>query len=400
MSRLRLRIAKLLARTSEPVSDAFGFVVALVLRLIARRYRLEIQEVRVERIGHLALEPDLLLSSRKQAGIATAPVIFFSSPHQPANEFLVTLWKRSHTFGPRWLLRPAYKFARKRGWNELTPTDWPVRHTDTRCFDGSGPHLQLNGNELMQGVRLLDDMGVATNRPIVCLAVRDSAYLRTRFPDRDWSYHDYRDSPIDSYELMAHWLAEAGYSVIRMGRVVESPFTVANTHVHDYANSPYRSDFADVYLFSNCAFTISTSTGMDALGTVFRRPMGSVNIVDIGAIHTGSHVKMAMLKDLLDPKTGKFLHLDDPRAVEAYSSAGELGLERAGLQPVPCSPHDLLNFAQEFHMLMRGEWIATPEHLGREAQLRQALPPWRDHPPHVHFPRPWLQHRLPSNPKS
>ena len=46
---------------------------------------------------------------------------------------------------------------------------------------------------------------------------------------------------------MAARLVERGYSVIRMGRIVETALDVSSPEVLDYASSPLRSNFADLW---------------------------------------------------------------------------------------------------------------------------------------------------------
>ena len=63
-----------------------------------------------------------------------------------------------------------------------------------------------------------------------------------------------------------------------MGSLVEKKFKNNNKMIIDYANSPHKSDFLDVYLGANCSFCISTSTGFDAIPYVFRRPIAYVTV--------------------------------------------------------------------------------------------------------------------------
>lgn len=394
MSTVRVRVARAIARVRTAFDEGVGLVIALVIATYARVDAVQIQEIWTERIGHMALEPELLLSTRDQAKLSSPRIVFFASRSKPANAFLLVLWRRSLSFGPRWLLGPAFRFSQRHGWPAITPPDWRTHHTDSICLDHTAPHVALNDGELARGEQMLDAMGIERGRPFVCLAIRDGAYLNARFPERDWSYHDYRDSDINSYGPMASWLVNAGYSVVRMGRHVEAPFPVIHEHIHDYANSAHRSDFADVFLFSRCDFMISTSTGMDGIGTIFRRPMGTVNTVDINAIQTGSHVRLAMLKDLVDVTTGEQLDLDDDRALAGYSTAGERGLDRLGLQPRECSPDDLVSFAQQLVAILQGTWAPTAEHLRCERMLLDSVPAWSENPPHARFPMGWLESRL------
>ena len=90
-------------------------------------------------------------------------------------------------------------------------------------------------------------MAMKNNEKFVCLIVRDSAYLPTINNKNKWEYHNFRDSDIDTYEKAALALAEKGYWVFRMGKVVRKPFKADHPNILDYANSNYRSDFLDIW---------------------------------------------------------------------------------------------------------------------------------------------------------
>jgi putative glycosyltransferase (TIGR04372 family) len=202
-------------------------------------------------------------------------------------------------------------------------------------------------NDLEKGKRLLKELGVAPNQPYICLAVRDKAYLAGQEPKLDWSYHDFRDSEIADYLEMAEYLAELGFIVLRMGKIVKDALISRNPNVIDYANSKLQSDFADVFLFSTCTFCISTSTGMDALASIFRVPIGLVNIVSTNSVGIGGLVKLYQPKLFMDQKTGKALTYQEIRARNLFEIGKSSDFEKKGISLVENSPKDLCLFAEE-----------------------------------------------------
>ena len=136
------------------------------------------------------------------------------------------------------------------------------------------PHISFNNEEKIKGEEILREFGIPESAKFVCLIVRDSAYL-DRYKDqtlKDFSYHNYRDYDIDNFLLAAEELANRGYYVFRMGVKVHKPLKSSNPKIVDYANSKMRSDFMDIYLSANCTFGVTTSTGLDAVFYVFRKP--------------------------------------------------------------------------------------------------------------------------------
>ena len=81
-----------------------------------------------------------------------------------------------------------------------------------------------------------------------------------------------------TYEKAARYLADKGYTVLRMGKYVNQQFNVDHPNIIDYANHPLRSDFMDIYLSAHCEFCISTCTGLDCVSQIFRKPVLLTNI--------------------------------------------------------------------------------------------------------------------------
>ena len=133
------------------------------------------------------------------------------------------------------------------------------------------PHLKFTPLERARAESTLHEWGVKAGDQWVCLMVRDAAYLPSL------GYHSYRDSNVEDYAEAALMLAERGYHVFRMGEKMAKPFAAKHPRIHDFPFMPDRSELMNVYLGAHCAFTISTSTGWDAIPQAFRRPMCYAN---------------------------------------------------------------------------------------------------------------------------
>ena len=364
---LPLRIVSLL-------DAALGTVFAGVLWAWARHRPVQIQEIFSARVGHLALEPELFWW-RRETDRADTPLVVFFSQRKVANRALLNKWRQVLPFGPKWFLAPAFRASGRFKSLALRPTDWPGdSHRDLRPLDAGGCLWTFDVGEMVRGDKLARELGIEEGRPYVCLAVRDGAYLRATDSNRNWSYHDYRDSTIANYEQLANRLVDRGYGVIRMGRLVESAFPPTKPSVIDYANSPMRSDFLDLWLFAHCAFCISTSTGMDALATIQRRPMGFVNITSFGGLSVGRNSRLVMFKDLIDVETGQALDLLDDRRLEAMRHSNTMQIGLMGLAYRENSAVELDSFATEVVDLLEGRWQPTPEQIEVEQEFLSRIP--------------------------
>ena len=151
-------------------------------------------------------------------------------------------------------------------------------------------------------------MGIAKNSKFACFIIRDSTYLTNNFKDFDYSYHNFRDCNIENFLLAAETLADRGYYVLRMGKVVSSKLNSNNLKIIDYANSQFRSDFMDIYLGAKCKFILTTQTGYDAIPYVFRKPAAAISI-PIGWIRSFKYDNLSITKHHFNKRTNKYLSM-------------------------------------------------------------------------------------------
>jgi putative glycosyltransferase (TIGR04372 family) len=165
---------------------------------------------------------------------------------------------------------------------------------------------------------------------------------------------------------MAEFLAGCGYVVLRMGQIVKTAFKSTNPNVIDYANSSLRSDFADVFLFSTCSFCISTSTGMDALASIFRIPTGLVNVVSTDSVALGELVRIFQPKQFIDQLTGRALTYKEilHRNLSAIYRTSDF--VRYGINLIENTPEDLRLFAEELLGILALEGVVH----GRGNEIR------------------------------
>ena len=352
----------------------FGVLIGTPILLWSRLRPTQIQELLAARIGHLAIEPELFHWRRATAATGAANVVYFARG-QVSNSALLAKWRQALPWGPAWLLGPAFRASGRFAWLDLRPSDWPEdNHSDLRPLDGRDPCWAFDDDERGRGEALLRDLGIPAGMPYVCLAVRDGAYLRAVDTVRNWDYHDYRDSKIADYEAMVTRFVERGYAVVRMGRIVESAMHSESPTVIDYANSSLRSDFADLSLFANCMFCITTSTGMDALASTKRRPLGFVNIPSTAALTLGNGAKLVMFKDLVDVDTDEVLGLLDERRRQAMAFGHISEVTAMGLEFRDNTPAELATFAVEMVDLLEGRWQPTPEQIEVEQEFLSRIP--------------------------
>jgi len=165
----------------------------------------------------------------------------------------------------------------------------------------------------------LETKGWTKGEPFVVLHVRDSEYLKKNYPNYDWNYHSYRDSDIRTYLPAMEWLASHGVWVLRMGKSMALPLQSNSHKIVDYAFDSGKSDLLDIWLFSNSSGIISTASGLDYLGGIYRKPILFVNALPL--LSLASFFDMTWVpKNLVWKESREILTLSETIQNTYYSS--------------------------------------------------------------------------------
>ena len=208
--------------------------------------------------------------------------------------------------------------------------------------------------------------------------MRDSSFLASSdnlawSKSRDWSYHNYRDSDISTYVDAAEVLADMGYTVFRMGAIVEKPLNSKHPRVIDYATNGMRTEFLDIFLGAHCTFCVSTGSGWDTIPQIFRRPSLYVNLVPIFSHECLVRDLLIYPKILQDNLTKSNLRLDE--IIERTSSGSLFSAEYAdaGVAIRDMSSDELVAAVTEMTARVEGTFVETPEQKQMQAKLKHIL---------------------------
>lgn len=267
-----------------------------------------------------------------------------------SNEQLKRMWGLRLRLIPYWLAEPAYLWFKALRLKTflLEPAQEDRDVHDFTSFED--PPLTFTHEEEKLGAALKQKIfGSDPDASWVCLHHRDGRYLNEQLATRDWTYHSYRDTPIGDYSDAAEALANAGYWVIRMGKVTQEPLESSNPRIIDYANSDLRSDFADVYLAANCTFFLSSSSGVDSLATLFKRPQVWVNLPNPFHPLVYKEDFLFIYKHFFDLDTGQALSLQEleRRGAANFFETSAFKAARIGMRNN--SPEEIATVAIQMH---------------------------------------------------
>jgi len=243
----------------------------------------------------------------------------------------------------------------------------PWRRIQERDIHGllaqTKPHLSFTPGEEAEGRRLLQELGVPTGVPFVCLCARDSAYDEaTHYP---WDLHglhrsDHLNSDIATHLAAAEELVRRGYVIFRMGAIVHAALQTQNPRIIDYAKIA-RTDFLDIFLGAHCRFYVGDGCGLAAVPHIFRRPLALVNAIPLEYLWTWNPY------DLFIPKK---LWLRAERRLLTFREIIESGVgrfqvarlyEEQGIELIENTSDEITALAVEMDERLQGIWRSTEE---------------------------------------
>ena len=261
----------------------------------------------------------------------------------------------------------------------LSLNDWPQ-------FLNYPSLLRFSSSEKLEGKNLLQALGVPSDASWVCIHNRDSEYLNTRVPaskyapGKSWAYHSYRDFSAQSMVPAAEELTKRGYFVLRMGAAIAEPLISTNPKIVDYASTPLRSDFADIFLLANCAAYLGSDSGICTVPHIFGKPTIIVNYpLGYTAQLTHQFTFPFIPKHLYHRATKRRLGIREVFNGKLINAGESRLYEEAGVGVVDNTPEEICDLAVELDERLKGTW--RPQVQDEQLQLqfwhifRQHCPP-------------------------
>jgi putative glycosyltransferase (TIGR04372 family) len=365
---VRFKVVKILTLPIDLIGYTLAVPVVLFVRLIRPLVWIRFGPVHSRALGHSVFDPEYYLCEREIENSKTVDCFYFDSRTSPNEQWALMVQRNLR-------INPVFRYVDKV--SRLFPNG-EARHkllsprTD-RDFEGyiaeTEPHIIFTTVEDSKGRLFLKELGIKPSVQYVCLIGRDSAYKeKYRNPGnrKDWSYHNYRDSDIDTYKTAALALAEKGYWVFRMGKAVHERFDPSHPQIIDYANSEFRSDFLDIWLMANCYFTISNGTGLDSVSYIFRKPIVFVNQLPVMQIRTGPKDVANYFKILQWKKNGEYLSLRDQINCGAINFSNQSDYDRLGIKIVDNTSTQIRNAVLDFEKQLSSNFTQQGDNVLQE----------------------------------
>ncbi len=353
----------------------FFFPFLIFIKLISPFYKIRLNRLMSERIGHFAEAASLSLCEKIQ-GETYKDIYWFRVPtcntqleKMVRRVFFVSWWVRcliiANNFFPSLKLVPFADQVQK-------GRDTEGLYYKTKNIKEA--YLPFSHNEEVEAKQIVNHLGIRDSDKFVCLIVRDSKYLSTFYPKWDWTYHSHRDANIHTYKEAIEALANLGYWVFRMGKKVKEPLNINHPKVIDYANHEIRSDLLDIWLLANAYFSISTSTGLDAVAEAYRRPVLYVNAMNNAQFRSYSHCIWAPKNLTWESKAGNLLTLKETLLNNFHDSEA---YKEKGIKIIDLSSEQIKEIVLEMESRLTGSWKVTEEEELNQSKLIKIISSWK-----------------------
>jgi putative glycosyltransferase (TIGR04372 family) len=337
--------------------------------------KIKVPNFHISRLGHLVHDPSCFIKEHYLNSGRMPRAIMLAPRGASANRALARYWSKYFIVieNPIFagLLQPLqvhswtrFDASRYTGAMYCTAdvfrisTEWGLRP----------PLLKLDRSDNERGAELLKKMGVPHGTWYVCVHVREAGYS-----PHDEYKHSFRNGSIADFEKAIAYIVSLGGFCIRMGDSTMRPAPKIPGLI-DYALSPFRQDWMDLYLGATCKFFLGSNSGSHTLATVFGIPTAIVNWAPLTSIATGiKDLSIPMLyKQVHDGQILSFKHiLQSPSA--HFRETKEF--EMAGIHLVHNTPEEILDLAVEQLQRVQGKFIVDAADELRQAQFMSMLKP-------------------------
>jgi|SRR5579883_684605 len=327
------------------------------------------------RVGHLAAEPDCFV---KEGLVGRRPwyrgVLLFPRA-TAANPCLLEYWRQrlwviSSPFWVR-LLAPLTEVPALR--YHTDPYVTAINETATfgaiqTAYAGQPPSLRLTRQHTEAGEEILQRLGVPKGAWFVGVHCREGGY------DSNQPCHRVRNVSIESYYPAMRAVVERGGWCIRLGDPSMTPLPPM-PGVIDYAHSPLRSDWMDVFLCARARFMLGSASGLSVLASVFGVPCALANqSLPAIALPYGT-ADLFIPKLIRSIQSGEYLTLaeimDGPLGNARFTHC----LELARTEVEDNSPEDIRDLALEMLAEIEGTFPETEEDRQLQAAAHACLRP-------------------------
>jgi putative glycosyltransferase (TIGR04372 family) len=331
--------------------------VVFIFYLLRKYVVVEFVLPNVTLFGHLALEPEKVLSNIASHGSRSVGdpkrILIWSlgKSREQVNKALVKIWRRELFVLPSAVIDAMHRASKWLPNFEMKVLQFDKLHENDHVLDLCDSNLKLTSSEIEMGEKYLRHVGIEAHTPYICLVVREAAWAPpTTGPSSSGTL---RSRSFEDFLLAAEALADLGVAVVKLGAA--GTFKTAGTKIIDYANSKDKSEFLDVYLPAHAKCVVSTMSGPDAVALVGRVPVLYVDIAQYSLCFAGTRLVTWVPARLISQKSGRAMSLSETFESGAGRFLGSSAFEQAGIKIEQSSPEQIRDYCLDFYQSLTNQ---------------------------------------------
>ncbi len=330
------------------------YLIVLFITKIPGFNKFQLMEINASRVSNLVMETEIFYKEKNSNKIY---LIFF---YKISNKYFIKLFLDKIKINKKVFVLPGYYiwkifcdafylFSKK----QLQYRIQDHRKKSNFSIDKK-PFLSITDQNLKKGYDIIKKYGIDKNDKWICVYNRDEAYLKNFIKNKDWTYHNFRNFPIQDLEKSINYFIKKNYFVIRVGSISEGSLNISSNRYFDYSTSNIRSDFMDFFLLSNCEMFFGGSSGICLLTASSRKPYFLINNTPLEGIFSIERNYPALFKRVKDLKTNKVLSIGEMIDKNISNCFISEDFKKKGVINSNNTEEEILEFAKEAVDIIEG----------------------------------------------
>jgi putative glycosyltransferase (TIGR04372 family) len=278
------------------------FNVTKIFIILNFLFKIKVSTIAEDRIGYLAAACDLYLRKINLKNKKEIVLIFIDNP---CNLTLLNLLKKNMNFINSSLIKRLVNISK----SQLIISNIFVNIEEDLYayseYNKSKSTILLSEYQKIDGYNQISKWGISENDWWVCFHGRDENYLNIKYPNKNFSYHSYRNFDINTMSKgINEVISRGGYAIV-MGDKESNQLARRHKKIIHY-NKLYRTDFLDIFLCSNAKFFVGNSSGLKAVSQSFNVPICVANQIGFNFLIQNNN-SLIIYKKLFSTKKNKIL---------------------------------------------------------------------------------------------
>tara|TARA_B100000579_G_C22743290_1_gene810202 strand:+ start:53 stop:1261 length:1209 start_codon:yes stop_codon:yes gene_type:complete len=348
-----------------------SFFVILLVILIKKIILIRFGQLETRAVGHYGLPVEIYLSE-KDIGLHNIEKKHYDiwiKDKDVANKVLLKKWKKylnifPHHFIYIWFFFRKYKFGKDflipfRHWQDYSEA-WPnvgAQYRDiNNALKKTKCHFSFDESEKKIANNFFEKNNI--NRKVIAFFSRDPKYR-----DSKLKYYDSRNSSIEC-QIKAIEEMSKNYFCVRMGSDPEKELKININNFIDYSFSEFRSELNDLYILSKSYFIVSTGSGFDQMGMIFRTPVVLVNATEAEYRYNplfNSPIKLYIPKKIYSEELNRLLTFSEIFKMGANKLETTNDYIKQKLKLINNSPKEIFDVVNEMEKRLSNKWIENKE---------------------------------------